>query len=151
MMFSVNREYIASERFIHNDLLKQAEVAVRVVYEIWRKERTIAPMLFTWPAERILTEAGEPHEGVCILELPEEQERRSAALMAMVRRTKAYALLLIEQQREDVRVIFETKHGARCWSIPLIPHGDVVILERAHVQDDVVHVGLLWSPKIGRG
>ena len=150
-MTSANREYIASERFIHDGLLKQAEAAVHVVYEIWKKERAIAPTLFTWPAERIRTDNGEPHEGICLLELPEAYEKRSVAMLAMVERTKAYALLLIEQRHADVQVIFETRHGARCWSIPLVAHGDVVILERAHVQDDVGHVGLLWSPTIGRG
>lgn len=143
---SVNREYIASERFIHDGLLKQAEAAVKTVYEIWKKEGRIAPVAFTWPAETIRTDAGELHEGICVLDLPAAGEARDAALRALVQRTKAYALLLIEQHREEVLVILESKHGARCWKIPIASHGDVVILERAQVQVDAMHVGLLWSP-----
>lgn len=151
-MSSVNsRDYIVSERFIHDGLLKQAEAAVRTIYEIWRRERKIAPVLFTWPAERIRTEAGEPHEGICILDLPEEEGARATALRLMVERTKAYGLLLIEQLPEGVRAIFESPHGARCWSIAFAPHGDVVLLERVQVQDDGTHVGLLWSPHAGQG
>lgn len=148
---ALSREEIVSERFIHEDLLRQAEAAVRVIYEIWRRERKIQPTLFTWPAERIRTEQGEPHEGVCLLELPEGNEKRSEAILAMVKRTKAYGLLLIEQKPDEVRAIFETRHGARCWQIPLVAHGDVVLLGRAQVREDALHVGLLWSPTIGQG
>jgi hypothetical protein len=148
---ALSREEIVSERFIHNDLLRQAEAAVRTVYGIWRRERKITPTLITWPAERIRTEQGEPHEGVCLLELPEGNEKRSEAILAMVRRTKAYGLLLIEQKPDEVRAIFETRHGARCWQIPLVTHGDVVLLGRAEVREDALHVGLLWSPTIGQG
>lgn len=150
-MTSVNKDYVASERFIHDDLLRQAEAAVRTIYGIWRRERKIAPTLLTWPAERIRTEQGEPHEGVCLLELPEGGEKRSEAILAMVRRTKAYGLLLIEQKPDEVRAIFETRHGARCWQIPLVTHGDVVLLGRAEVREDALHVGLLWSPTVGQG
>jgi len=150
-MTSVSKDYITSERFIHDDLLRQAEAAVRTVYGIWRRERRIAPVLFTWPAERIRTEQGEPHEGVCLLELPEEDGKRSEAILAMVRRTKAYGLLLIEQRPDEVRALFETRHGARCWQIPLVAHGDVVLLGQAEIREDAAHVGLLWSPTIGQG
>lgn len=142
---------LATERFIHDDLLRHAEAVVGAIYEVWKKERKIAPMLLTWPAERIFTEKGEPHEGICLLELPEEREKRDEAILAMVRRTKAYGLLLIEQQPDEVRAVFETKHGARAWQIPFVAHGDVVLLGRAQVRDDVAHVGLLWRPTIGRG
>lgn len=148
---ALSREEIVSERFIHEDLLRQAEAAVRAVYTVWRRERKIAPTLFTWPAEQIRTEQGEPHEGVCLLELPEEAEKRSEAILAMVRRTKAYGLLLIEQKPDEVRALFETRHGARCWQIPLVAHGDVVLLGRAEVREDALHVGLLWSPTVGQG
>lgn len=149
-MTSMNREYIVSERFILDDLLKQAEAAVRVVYETWKKERKIAPVFFTWPAERIYTDRGDPHEGICFLALPENDKERSDAMLAMVRRTKAYALLLIEQQPDAVRIIFESKHGSRCWNVPIANHGDVVLLEAARAEDNTAHVGLLWSPKIGQ-
>lgn len=150
-MRSVDREYLTSGRFIHDDLLKQAEAAVQVIYGIWKREQRIAPTLFTWPAERIHTDKGEPHEGICLLELPEEYEKRSDALLAMVMRTRAFALLLIEQQRDEVCAIFESSHGARCWRIPITLHGDVAILERARVQDDGAHVGLLWRAQTGKG
>lgn len=151
MMISVSREYIASERFIYDGLLSQAEAVVKTLYETWKKERKVVPILFTWPAETIRTEDGKPHEGVCVLDLPEEGRARSTALRMMVERTKAYALLLIEQQHDAVQVILESGHGARCWKIPFVSHGDVVLLGRAQVRDDETHVGLLWSPNMGQG
>lgn len=147
-MSSVKKDYIASERFIHMGLLKEADAVVKSMYKTWRRDRRIAPLLFTWPGETIRMDSGEPHEGVCILELPEGDEERQDALRMMVERTKAYALLLVEQHREEVRIILESRHGARCWRIPLASHGEVVILERAQVEDDGVHVGLLWSPSV---
>lgn len=150
-MTSVIKEYIASEQFIHDDLVKTAEAVVKTVYAIWKKERKIAPVLMTWPAETIRTSRGEPHEGVCILDLPEGNAARSVAIREMVGKTKAFALLLIEQRREDVRVILESRLGARCWDIPISDHGDVKILEQPVVQEGRAHVGLLWSPTMGRG
>lgn len=72
---ALSQEEIVSERFIHRDLLRQAEAAVRAIYGIWRRNAKVTPTLFTWPAERIRTERGEPHEGICLLELPEGSER----------------------------------------------------------------------------
>jgi len=147
---SVDKNYITSEQFIHDGLLRKAEAAVGTIYKIWRRERKIDPIAFAWPAETIRTDSGEPHEGMVVLELPEGKER-TIALNAFVERTKAYALLLIEQHQKEVVVIFESRNGARSWTIPIAPHGDVAILERALVQDNGLHVGLLWSPRMGVG
>jgi hypothetical protein len=147
----MDRDYIVSERFIHDGLLRQAESVVKAVYENWRRDRKIAPVAFTWPAETIRTDRGEPHEGVVVLDLPEAVGMRMEALRQLVARTKAYALLLVEQHPKKVVVILESRHGARCWTIPLESHGDVVILGRAEAHNDAVHVGLLWSPTPGQG
>jgi hypothetical protein len=44
-------------------------------------------------------------------------------------------------------VIFETMHGSRAWVIPIERHGDRLALGVQKVQDDAMHIGLLWSPK----
>lgn len=149
MLSSVTRAYIASEQFILDGLIKQAEAAVKTIYATWKRKRVIAPTLFTWPADTIQADNGELLEGICTLDLPEKEVDRAQAMKMMVERTKAYALLLIEQRKGEVRAVLESSHGARCWTIPLVQHGEVVVLGRAAVRDDEGHVGLLWSPTVG--
>jgi hypothetical protein len=138
-------EYITSERFIHDDLLVRAQAAVNHLYEIWKKDGKIDPSLLTWPAEAVLSENGEKVDGVCCLQLPEAIEARRLAICKMVERTKAYALLVVEQLDVSVRVILETPNGTRCWNIPVHRSGDVKILGDATVTDNRENVGLLWS------
>jgi hypothetical protein len=150
MMSPVDKTYITSERFIHDGLLRQAEAAVSTIYDLWRKFRRIDPVLITWPAETIQTEAGEPIEGMCVMDLPLMPTTRSKAIHAMVARTRAYGLLLIEQKERCVQAVLESPHGARCWTIPILDHGDIHVLGDPAIQDDGYCVGLLWRPRNGQ-
>lgn len=140
------RDYITSERFIHDDLLQKAERAVNKLHEIWKKEGKIDASLLTWPSEPILDDNGQKMEGVCCLTLPDTSAEKIKAIRAMVRRTKAYALLLIETVDTNVQALLETPHGTRCWTLPIYRSGDTKILGEATVTDNREHVGLLWSP-----
>jgi len=140
-------DYIVSERFIHDDLLQRAQAAVNHVYEIWKNEGKIDPSLLTWPAEPIPGDDGKKIDGVCCLSLPAQEPERPSAIRKMVERTKAYALLLVEQLEEEVRVILETPLGTRCWHLPIHRSGDVNILGGSTFTDNQENVGLLWSPR----
>jgi hypothetical protein len=143
------RDYIASELFIHDDLLFKAEAAVNKLYEIWKNEGRIEPSLLTWPAEPVPSERGEPITNVCCLQLPERFEERATAIRLMVERTKAYGLFLVEQQEDNVRALLETPHGTRCWNIPIHRSGDVNVLGHPVVTNNRENVGLLWAPRRG--
>lgn len=142
-------DYIASELFIHDDLLFKAEAAVNKLYDIWKKEGRIDPSLLTWPAEPILSEKGQPITSVCCLQLPERVEERTIAIRQMVERTQAYGLFLVEQRGDNVRALLETPHGTRCWNIPIHRSGDRDMLGQPTVTDNRESVGLLWAYRRG--
>jgi hypothetical protein len=139
--------YFSSERFIFDDLAKRAERMVEEVRAQWREKQRITNCCITWPAEVLKDDAGrEIQDAVyCVLPPGEEQE----ALRRMVERTKAYALVLIEQKKDELRVLFESHHGARAWLIPLELHGDVRVPGATRVTENAECVGLLWKPARG--
>lgn len=149
MQYNTTRDYIASERFIHDDLLHKAQSAVNQLYVIWKKEGRIEPSLLTWPAETISSDKGEPIDSVCCLQLPEPPEERTPAIRLMVERTKAYGILLVEQVGDRVRALLETPLGTRCWTIPILQSGDVKTLGKPAITNNRESVGLLWSYKRG--
>lgn len=141
------QDYIVSERFIHDDLIRKSQQAVNKLYEIWKAEGHIEASLLTWPSEPIIDDEGKKVEGVCALELPEDREERHTAIRSMVKRTKAYGLLLIETVGAEVRAILETPHGTKCWIMPIQKSGDVKILGEPTITTNRENVGLLWAPQ----
>jgi hypothetical protein len=77
------------------------------------------------------------------------ESERSAALQRLVERTKPYGLALLERRGNEVRVLFETHHGARAWILPLERHGDLLVPGATAVHDDAECLGLLWHPVRG--
>lgn len=138
--------YFTSERFIHDDLLARAAAGVESLYRTWREEGRIDPFFIAWPAEPVQTREGSMIAGPCMLELPADRRTWNKKMLEAMRLTRAYAILLTEQRDEDVRVILESPHGARCWTVPIERHGDVRALGRASSQDDGPCLGILWKP-----
>lgn len=146
-MQSTLNEYLASEKFIHDDLVAKAQAAVNHLYVIWKNEGKIEPSLLTWPAEAVVSESGEKIDGVCCMSLPMPAADRTSAIRLMVEKTKAYGLFLVEQvEKNKIRALLETPLGTRCWNIPIMRSGDVDILGAPTVTDNRENVGLLWSP-----
>jgi hypothetical protein len=138
--------YIRSERFIHDDLVKKAEDIVVTVRNLWRTQRQVDPYVVTWPGEDIKADDGEviTHAVLCPIPAEFDRARRMQALQQIVERTKAYGLLFVEQKENSILVLFETRHGARSWCIPLAWHGDVQVPGQAEVKNNSECVGLLW-------
>ena len=144
-------EYITSERFIHDELIRRAERSVNHIPNLWRKLGKIPPTALSWPAAAVKTDDGEEVDGVISMELPIEESDRSHALRELVKRTKPYGLLLIEQHgKHEVRALFETHHGSRSWSLPIRRHGDVNVLGTPIVKEDTESIGILWRPRSGQ-
>lgn len=139
-------DYITSEKFIHDDLVRKSQGAVNQLYAIWGTDGRIDPSLLTWPAETIMDDHGRKVEGVCILDLPHNLGARREAIHRMVERTKAYGLLLIETIDNTVQALLETPHGAQCWTIPIHKSADSFSLGEAIITRNREHVGVLWSP-----
>jgi len=143
-------DYYKSERFIHDELCRRSEQGVASIQQIWKEQGKIGPFFLAWPAEIVKAHDGTPIEDICRLELPEVKEEWSKLFQQAVELTKAYAILLCEQKEDGVKVILESPHGTRCWTLPIERHGDVYVLGKVNIKDDVESVGLLWRPNRGR-
>jgi hypothetical protein len=143
---ATGQEYITSERFIHDELLRRSAATIDKLYDLWSRDRRIDPTVLAWPAERVKTDDGHHHAGVVFCRLPDEVQARPAQLRDLIKRVRPYALLLVEQRKGMVKAIFESMHGARCWTLPVKNHGGVRILGEAAQEDDRECIGLLWRP-----
>lgn len=146
-----NREYYRSERFIWDNLKVQAAAGIVSLYKAWRTEGKIRPFLISWPSETILDDNGIPLQGTCLLDLPDKQEQWSETIRKFAVKTKAYALLLTEQHSSEVRIILESHHGTRSWSIPILVSGDVRTLGTASSKDNTHKIGILWRTRSRAG
>lgn len=142
----MDKEYITSERFIHDNLIRISERVVERACTMWEEGMKLTAHAIAWPADVVRADDGKAIEGAIILPMP-SQEHWSRALSALVERTSAYGLFLLEMRERDIHAVFESHHGSHAWSVPLERHGDRIVLGEPRTSDDVESIGLLWSPK----
>ncbi len=140
------REYIVSEKFIWDDLIAKGEEAVRKVREQWRRSKTMPRMLIAWPSQFLHGSDGSTITDVVSFAIPDGVPTFRAAV-ELAREAKAYALLLVEQDKDAVKVILESHHGSRSWVLPIRRHGDVDVLEKEEAATDTESIGVLWRPQ----
>jgi hypothetical protein len=146
-------EFITSERFIHQDLAERAAAIAEQAREVWKKTQRIEPYAVTWPSTALKTDDGGVVDQAVICQLPLEytDAQRTDVLHKMVEKTKAYGLVLVEQRGNQLRVLFETHHGARAWLMRLERHGDVVVCGAPEIREDADCLGILWRAQRGVG
>jgi len=139
-------EYITSERFIHDDLLRKAQEYIDVAASTWEEDGKLEGFAFSWPAIELRGDDGS-RLGLVVMKMPEADTTR--ALQKFVERTQSYGLLVIEQKEKEIVGAFETHHGSRVWRIPILRKGDRWGLGDQKVSDNAGALGILWSPKRG--
>lgn len=143
-------DYLTSERFIHDDLLRSAQNTLDEACRIWEEsEKKLVSYAIAWPAEAVRATNGKDISGPIIMMMP-ERGLWTTALNGLVEKTKAYGLFLIDVSDLAIVAKFETSHGARAWTIPIQWHGDRRMLGSRKVKDNAECVGLLWSPNRGQ-
>ena len=140
------RQYITSERFIHDDLLRRCEQLVQVSHGVWRKKLDPS-IVVIWPSAPVKAEDGSMIEDEILAEYQKDDMMRR--LRQLVDKTKAYGMLVIELKPDALCAIFESPHGARSWRAPIERHGDRAALGKVDVKTDADHIGLLWSASQG--
>lgn len=141
--------YISSEKFIHDELIRRAARAVQHIPTLWKKYGRAESSVIFWPADSIKVE-GREFAGAVYSDLPAAGAERDKFLLEAVGKVKPYGIFVVEQfGKERIRAIFESHHGTRSWSIPIKKHGDVYVLGSADSKDNAEHLGLLWSPRQG--
>lgn len=149
MLTKLERDYISSERFIHDGIIHQIEVMVEEFRNLWVQKRgRINSFAITWVSEPIETPTGVINDKVTF-ELPLDRPRWKALLVELVEKSKAYGVLLVDVREDSVRAIAETPHGSRCWYMTPVSRGDYKALSRPSPLDNVEELGLLWSKNQG--
>lgn len=140
----VDKDYITSERFIHDELMRRCQAAVKQVYTFWKQHRKVHPTLLLWPGDSLRIPGNPEFTGVVFLALPELVEERPAAIIAAAKRCSAYGMLMTEQLETDIRLLFESAHGTRTWRIPIKRHGDIRVLGPPSMKDNTESIGIKW-------
>lgn len=148
-LFVSLRKYIASERFIHDGLVKDAQVVIERIYKIWKERRTVRPSLLLWPAQAVQADDGKLISHIVAADLPEDLREHKDFMRAAADRVNAYAVLLVRKEDTVVKAILETPHGTRSWTIPIVRSADVFVLGRPTIKNDKDVLGIVWSPQKG--
>ena len=142
----MQQNYIASERFIHDELVTRCLQMVEQVPLFWRENKChIYPTLLLWPSEAIRASGGKEFSGVVFHPLPEDDSGRRDVIAKAAKQCKAYGLLLTEQLTDCVRLIFESEHGTRTWRFPIKNHGGVQVLGYPEFHDNSESIGIRWT------
>lgn len=137
-------EYVASERFIHDELMRRAGVVIKKLPKMWNRDGHIQPSMILWPSDTVKTDDGKEVEDLVYARMPEEESERMGFLKGAIERAGPYALLVVEQRAQSVVAVFESHHGARAWTLPIERRGDRRALGEPEVQDNGECLGLLW-------
>ena len=140
----MNQEHIRSERFIHDELLTRAAVAVGRIPEMWKEQKRIFPIILLWPTTQVKAQKGEWHTGVVFDLLPEDAELRPAHIKKVTATCDAYAVLVVEELPNVVRAVFESEHGTETWRLPIKDHGGVRVLGVAARSSNTESIGVRW-------
>lgn len=93
---------------------------------------------------------GQPINDFVTCFLPDDESRHVKVVHEMVGRTKACALMLIRQQGDEVRAIYETPIGTTSWIYKIEDRVNTKILGKRTIRKDTDYVGVMWSPSRGQ-
>ena len=139
-------DYYASERVIHDDLVRVARRSLQGLKAAWGRTQTAEPSIFVWPSEKVRFH-GVLTDGILPIRLGSDRAAWSNVLRDIVKQYNPYALLLVEPLEKEVVIIFESSHGTCSWHVPILPHGNVKLLGAPIEKADTDSIGLLWTPE----
>lgn len=141
------KEYLTSDFFVWDVLQERGARAHEKSCELWQEKRRIDRLVLSWPENTIQDDAGKPIDNVVVLQVPENISTQKA-LVDLTKRTRPFALLLVEEKDGELRTIMESHLGSKSWTNKIAAHGDVKMLERTNAQTDVHSLGILWRKKM---
>lgn len=139
--------FVPSERTIHDGLLKKCDGMVSELRRNYKREKDSTAI--AWVSRDIRDDAGNTINDFVLLELPEDRTGWMDILLQLIQKTDAFALLVVDRQQPGLKVVFESRFGARSWTLKEERHGDVDVLSKPIVLDDVESIGLLWTSSRG--
>lgn len=133
-----------SPELIHADLAEEAGWGINSLYTSWSESNRIDPFMVVWPSETVIFN-GESVNDAIPFQLPLDKEQQRAFIKKAVKKTKAWAVLLVEQRAEAVVAVFESPVGTRSWHLPIKRRGDVLVLTDAKEYENTDYVGAVNS------
>lgn len=141
------REYIVSERIIHDDLQVKAALYVNETYKMAKEGKETPSYIIVWPSEHLQADDGTIITHQVVQELTQARSEWNKALIDMVKLCKAYGVLLVESSAKGLEAWFETHHGAFHWRMDKLRSGGDVYYDKPIVSEDEECLGVLWSPR----
>lgn len=132
------------ERALHDALIVLNEANLESIVSSWRENGRIQPFMVSWPEEPVPAVDGTIITDVVMLELPADPEVRKKEVRTLVERTKPCALLMCEQYKDKVLVVFESPLGTKSWTYPIKDHGGTLVLGDRSSRENTDSIGILW-------
>ncbi len=143
--------YFTSGRFIHEDLAKKAAQLAEEARQVWKVAQKLEGHVVSWPSSTLVDDDGVAISHAVLMRVPSDftQEQLLEATRRLVTRINAYGVALVLHAGQALRVLFETRHGALAWTIPLERHGDLLVPGETQ-QEETQGLGLLYLRKSGQ-
>jgi len=134
------KEYLVSERYIHDALVEYAELGLSSLPNTWKKFKRVPAFFIVWPEEAALENAVDAR-------LPTDPDKWPGHMRKAIEKLGAMACMLVEQRENDVRVLFESPYGTCSWTLPIERRGDVTRLGKPKKKKNEDSLGFFWSPR----
>lgn len=141
-------EYVASERFMHDIAVRQAEDGLPAIPDTWREKGLMDQFLIAWPGEPLKAVDGTEITRQVYTDLPRDKATWRQLFANFVEKTKPYALLLCEQKEDEVVVVIESQHGSKSWHWPIEKHGPDKVLGDRVEKTNKASIGMLWRKRM---
>ena len=128
------------ERFIHDQLVEEAKAGIDSLYENWKNKQTLNPFIVMWPVREIIWH-GMPTKNAVAFDVP-KGEAIKPYMEKMAKKVRAYAVLLWKEEAQALKGVLESKHGSVTWTIPILKHGNIRVLDTLEEHTDVDRLGI---------
>jgi hypothetical protein len=144
-------DYAPPEIATHERMLREAAAGIKdMLHKSWKEQGRVQPFVISWIQEPIICDDGTTVTNHFWGPMPEDRSKWTTRLATVIEKTKPFALMLCEQRRDEVVVIFESREGTRSWRYPIKMHGHNPVLGDPTTRDDVDSLGVLWRAKKAR-
>jgi hypothetical protein len=143
---------LKNEKFIWDNIVERVEkVSIPRVHKMWKEDRRIPTMLFSWPSVHLRSSDNKTTITHLVSFVPPREVNLMDSALFFARKTEAYALLLVRREGNEIKIVVESAHGSKSWKIPVERHGDVEVLGKAKAAENADHIGILWRPNVPVG
>jgi hypothetical protein len=117
------KDYLTSGRLIHEALTEFVDELAERLRSLSMAGEDLRPMLLFWVNEGVKGDDGNLISGKVVMEF-DDMGNVQKHMEQGVSRTNAYAVVLFQPNKEELRLDLETPHGAETWQMEKQKRGD---------------------------